>query len=130
VVEIVVGTGGADLEGFKEARPNSLVAINDAHGVLDLALGAGSWSFRFVDVAGLVRDSGGGSCPVDTKGPEHAFVCGLRDPLAGGQDDVRLMRSRTPESSTVTVSTVSKPSASALVDPVRRLVPSATAVIS
>ncbi len=25
VVEIVVGTGGADLEGFKEARPNSLV---------------------------------------------------------------------------------------------------------
>ncbi len=67
---------------------------------------------------------------LDTKGPEHAFVCDLRTPFAGGQDHVRLMRSRTPKSSTGTVSTVSKPSASALVDPVRRLVPSATAVIS
>ncbi len=62
VVEIIVGTGGADLEAFKQARPNSLVAINDAHGVLDLTLGDRSWSFRFVDVAGVVRDSGEGSC--------------------------------------------------------------------
>jgi hypothetical protein len=62
VVEIVVGTGGADLEGFKEARPNSLVRMNEAHGVLELTLGADSWSFRFIDVAGVARDAGGGSC--------------------------------------------------------------------
>ena len=62
VVEIVVGTGGADLEGFKEARPNSLVRIDDAHGVLELTLGTDSWSFRFVDTAAVARDSGGGSC--------------------------------------------------------------------
>jgi 3',5'-cyclic AMP phosphodiesterase CpdA len=40
VVQIVVGTGGTDLEGFGEARPNSLVRIDDAHGVIELTLGA------------------------------------------------------------------------------------------
>ena len=62
VVQFVVGTGGADLEGFREARPNSLVRIDDAHGVLELTLGADSWSSRFVDIAGVARDTGGGSC--------------------------------------------------------------------
>ena len=62
VVQFVVGTGGADLEGFREARPNSLVRIDDAHGVLELTLGADSWSFRFVDIDGVARDTGGGSC--------------------------------------------------------------------
>ena len=62
VVEIVVGTGGADLEGFKEARPNSLVRMNEAHGVLELTLGVDSWSSRFVDTAGVARDASGGSC--------------------------------------------------------------------
>ena len=40
VVQFVVGTGGTDLEEFREARPNSLVRIDDAHGVLELTLGA------------------------------------------------------------------------------------------
>ena len=62
IVEIVVGTGGADLEAFKEPRPNSLVRVNDAHGVLELTLGTDTWSSRFIDVAGTVRDAGGGSC--------------------------------------------------------------------
>jgi acid phosphatase type 7 len=62
LVEIVAGTGGADLEGFKEARPNSLVRIDDAHGVLELTLGTDSWTFRFVDTAGEARDGGGGGC--------------------------------------------------------------------
>ena len=62
VVEIVVGTGGGDLEAFREARPNSLVRFDDAHGVLALTLGAGSWSSRFIDIAGVARDTGGGSC--------------------------------------------------------------------
>jgi hypothetical protein len=62
VVQIVVGTGGTDLEGFREARPNSLVRIDDAHGVIELTLGADSWSSRFIDIAGVVRDAGRGSC--------------------------------------------------------------------
>jgi alkaline phosphatase len=62
MVQFVVGTGGADLEGFKEPRPNSLVRIDDAHGLLELTLGEQSWSFRFVDTAGVARDAGGGSC--------------------------------------------------------------------
>ena len=62
IVEIVVGTGGAELEAFKEARPNSLVRISDAYGVLELTLLADSWSFRFVDVDGMVRDQGTGTC--------------------------------------------------------------------
>ena len=62
IVQVVVGTGGADLEAFRGSRPNSLVAINDAHGVLELTLDADSWSFRFVDVAGVARDAGEGSC--------------------------------------------------------------------
>jgi acid phosphatase type 7 len=62
VVQFVVGTGGADLEGFRKARPNSLVRIDDTHGVLQLTLGADSWSFRFVDIAGVARDVGGGRC--------------------------------------------------------------------
>ena len=62
LVEIIVGTGGADLEGFEEARPNSLVRLDDAHGVLELTLRPDSWSFRFVDIAGIVRDVGDGSC--------------------------------------------------------------------
>ncbi len=62
VVEIVVGTGGTDLEAFKDAQPNSLVRINDAYGVLDLTLAADSWSSRFVDIAGVTQDSSGGTC--------------------------------------------------------------------
>jgi hypothetical protein len=62
LVQIVVGTGGADLEGFRQARPNSLVRIDDAHGVLELTLGERSWSSRFVDVAGVARDVGSGVC--------------------------------------------------------------------
>ncbi len=62
VVQVVVGTGGADLEAFKGSRPNSLVAINDANGVLELTLDTGSWSLRFIDVAGRTRDAGGGNC--------------------------------------------------------------------
>ncbi len=62
VVQFVVGTGGAALEGFKDARPNSLVRINDAHGVLELTLQADSWSSRFVDTAGETRDAASGTC--------------------------------------------------------------------
>jgi len=52
IVEIVAGTGGAELEAFKDTRPNSLVRINDAYGVLELRLLAGSWSFTSAAGAG------------------------------------------------------------------------------
>ena len=54
--------GGAELEPFREAQANSLVRIDDAYGLLELTLLADSWSFRFVDVDGTVRDQGTGSC--------------------------------------------------------------------
>jgi hypothetical protein len=62
LVQFVVGTGGAGLEGFRAPKPNSLVRIDDLHGLLELTLGADSWTFRFVDTAGVTRDSGGGRC--------------------------------------------------------------------
>lgn len=62
IVQIVVGTGGTDLEGFRTARPNSLVRIDDAHGVLELTLDRNSWSSRFVDIDGAIRDTASGTC--------------------------------------------------------------------
>jgi 3',5'-cyclic AMP phosphodiesterase CpdA len=62
ITEIVVGVGGAELRAFKEARPNSVVRINDAYGVLELTLQPDTWSFRFFDVGGTVRDQGAGAC--------------------------------------------------------------------
>ena len=62
ITEIVAGTGGAELTSFKDARPNSLVRIHDAYGVVELTLLADSWSFRFLDVDGTVRDQGTGTC--------------------------------------------------------------------
>ena len=62
VTEIIVGTGGAELESFRVVRANSAVRINDIYGVLDLTLGADSWSFRFVGVDGKAHDHGTGTC--------------------------------------------------------------------
>ena len=62
IVEIIAGTGGAELEAFKDPRPNSLVRINDTYGVLELTLLADSWSSRFVGVDGSVPDQAAGPC--------------------------------------------------------------------
>jgi acid phosphatase type 7 len=62
LVEIVVGTGGADLTTFRAPQPNSLVRIDDAHGVLELTLGTDGWSSRFVDTDGVTRDTSSGTC--------------------------------------------------------------------
>jgi hypothetical protein len=62
ITQIVVGTGGAELEAFKKAHANSLVRVNDAYGLLELSLSADSWTFRFVAVDGTVRDQGTGTC--------------------------------------------------------------------
>ena len=62
ITEIVVGTGGAELEPFTDVRANSTVRIDDTYGVLELTLRADSWSFRFVGVDGTVHDQGTGTC--------------------------------------------------------------------
>ncbi len=62
IVEIVAGTGGAELEAFRGTRPNSLVRINDTYGVLELTLLDDSWSSRFVGVDGAVHDQAAGTC--------------------------------------------------------------------
>jgi hypothetical protein len=60
--EFVVGTGGASLRAFGTLRPNSLVRIAGAHGVLALALHAASYDWTFISVDGTTRDAGRGDC--------------------------------------------------------------------
>ena len=62
IVEIIAGTGGAELEAVQGRGPNSLVRINDTYGVLEITLLADSWSSRFVGVDGSVHDQAAGPC--------------------------------------------------------------------
>ena len=57
--EFVVGTGGAGERGFGTIRANSKVRNSSAFGVLELTLGARSYSWLFIPVAGATfSDSG------------------------------------------------------------------------
>lgn len=60
--QFTVGTGGAEFYGISTRQPNSQVLINDRHGVLVLALGAGSYAWTFEAVDHSIADSGSGSC--------------------------------------------------------------------
>ncbi len=62
LTEVVVGTGGAPLRGFKEVVANSVVRASVAHGVLVLVLEPRGWQFRFVSADGSFSDQGRGSC--------------------------------------------------------------------
>jgi hypothetical protein len=59
--EIVVGTGGNDIEAFGASARGSEVRIG-AFGVLELTLGAAGYSFRQLGIDGTVLDQGSGSC--------------------------------------------------------------------
>jgi 3',5'-cyclic AMP phosphodiesterase CpdA len=59
--QFVVGTGGARLYGFWKPPYRSKARVLE-HGVLQLALERGSYSWRFIDVAGRVRDAGVARC--------------------------------------------------------------------
>jgi hypothetical protein len=61
VREIVVGTGGEDLETFGAIKPTSQ-ARAQSFGVLELQLGSAGYTFRFVDLDGTVVDEGSGTC--------------------------------------------------------------------
>jgi hypothetical protein len=50
--EFVVGTGGAGQRGFGTIRANSKVRSSGTYGVLELTLGAHSYSWRFIPVSG------------------------------------------------------------------------------
>ena len=62
IVQIIAGTGGADLEPFKDPAANSLVRLDDTYGVVELTLPADSWSMRFVGTDGAAHDEAAGTC--------------------------------------------------------------------
>jgi hypothetical protein len=61
--EIVVGTGGAGLNGFDSPLPTSQVRNSSTYGVLKLILTSTSYSWQFVPIAGQsFTDSGTTNC--------------------------------------------------------------------
>lgn len=61
--QFTVGTGGRAFYSIGAIQPNSEVRNNTTFGVLKLTLGAGTYSWQFVPVAGQTfTDTGSGSC--------------------------------------------------------------------
>ena len=61
--QFVVGTGGNDFTAMWRISPNSETINENAHGVLKLTLGPGTYAWEFLSVAGRsYRDSGTGMC--------------------------------------------------------------------
>ncbi len=95
--EFVVGTGGHALNGFSNTQPNSEVRNASTFGVLKLTLSAGSYSWRFVPVAGKTfTDAGTGVC----HGPQRTCLTSGTDvdinaALTGAGSEARLCRGAT-----------------------------------
>jgi hypothetical protein len=63
IVEIIAGTGGAELRQIRyPLAANSELQIHGRYGVLKLELGDGVYRHSFIDENGRVWDSGGGRC--------------------------------------------------------------------
>jgi acid phosphatase type 7 len=62
IQQFVVGTGGTALRPFADIKPNSLVRQSSAHGVLELELRDGDYSWHFISVDGSFTDSGTRRC--------------------------------------------------------------------
>ena len=63
VRQFIVGTGGTTLRALGTTASGSEVRQAHTHGLLELTLGSGTYSWRFVPVAGKTfTDSGSGSC--------------------------------------------------------------------
>ncbi len=62
ITEFVVGTGGGGPRAFGDIRANSVVRATGVFGVLELTLGDGGWTFRFVATAPGFADEGTGAC--------------------------------------------------------------------
>ncbi len=68
--EFIVGTGGRSLEGYSTLAPNSQVLNDNTYGILELALHATSFDWRFVPtLGGTFSDSGTASCHTSHSGP-------------------------------------------------------------
>jgi hypothetical protein len=86
VSEFVVGTGGADLQGFASTRPNTVYRQSKSFGTLNVTLHAGSMDHRFVTTSGATMDAGSISCPPPpaADAPVVAGVSPVSGPSAGG----------------------------------------------
>ena len=63
ITQIIVGTGGGDLRGFRSPiDPHSASRVEGHFGVLKLTLGGGEWRSAFLDVSGRTWDESGGKC--------------------------------------------------------------------
>ena len=63
ITEIISGTGGGDLRGFRSTlEPHSAYRVEGHYGVLKLTLGAKAYRYAFLGVNGGIWDRGGGTC--------------------------------------------------------------------
>ena len=62
MAEFVVGTGGRDLRGFGDPKPNSEVRWNSSFGVLALTLHPDRYDWRFHATDGADVDQGSAAC--------------------------------------------------------------------
>jgi hypothetical protein len=62
VTEIIAGTGGGELRRFKRIVTGSVARTAADYGVLQVALGDGGWSTRFVGVTDAFTDEASGTC--------------------------------------------------------------------
>jgi Calcineurin-like phosphoesterase len=63
IVEFVVGTGGFSRYEFPNILPTSRVRDNTSAGVIELTLSPGSWTSRFIPIAGQTfTDTASGNC--------------------------------------------------------------------
>jgi acid phosphatase type 7 len=62
IMELVVGTGGADLRRFHDPIANSRVREAVAHGVIELGLSQTGWRWQFHSTDGSFTDAGADRC--------------------------------------------------------------------
>lgn len=60
--QFIVGTGGAHFHRAGARAPNSEIVIQETLGVIKLTLRPSEYDWEFIDVGGVVRDSGNGRC--------------------------------------------------------------------
>lgn len=91
--QIIVGTGGKSVSGPSDRRPNSVVLNGNTYGVIRLSLSNGSYTWKFIPVAGKsFTDTGTGTC--------HGSSGGSAPPVAGfGSSCTNLSCSFTDQSS-------------------------------
>ena len=62
IMQLIVGTGGAELREFKDPVANSRVRSSLAYGVIELRLNQNGWRWQFYPTDHSFIDAGAGSC--------------------------------------------------------------------